>query len=201
MPRAERAGKSAQSASPQNHATTTSGAFAERERIHSVLSSVFGIDTPRPEQIEAMEAIIKGKDLLLNQPTSWGKSICYQLPAVLLRESGVTVVISPLVSLMHDQTASLRKKGVGVASLDSGRTKSEQEFELLQLDSPELSLIYVSPERFCTEGFMSKMASRNVARLVVDEAHCVSAWGHDFRPAYLPSISCTRGTFQSAVKL
>jgi len=149
----------------------------------AILREVFGFDAFRPGQEEIIDAVCAGEDALAIMPTGGGKSLCYQLPA-LCRE-GVTLVISPLIALMRDQVRSLREAGVEAGALTSGNTGDETDAVWRALDEGRLKLLYLAPERLASGGMDRVLRRANVRLIAVDEAHCVSQWGHDFRPDYL----------------
>ncbi|MGZ5196103.1 MAG: RecQ family ATP-dependent DNA helicase, partial [Ramlibacter sp.] len=154
-----------------------------RNTIRKLLHSVFGIENLRDGQQRVIDSVLDGKDTLAIMPTGSGKSLCYQIPARIL--DGMTIVVSPLISLMKDQLEKLTELGVRAVQLNSSLHAEEERTALEAIAAEDCEIVFCTPERLAMTDFVEVLKKVKVDLVVIDEAHCISQWGHDFRPAYI----------------
>jgi ATP-dependent DNA helicase RecQ len=168
---------------PTARAKILGGATGELKKMRRTMREVFGLERLRPGQAEVIRSVLTGHDTLAVMPTGAGKSLCYQLPALHL--PGTTVIVSPLISLMKDQVDKLSEAGVSASQVNSALTESERREELERIEQGASDFIFTTPERITDPAFLETLRGREIDFVVIDEAHCISEWGHDFRPSYL----------------
>ncbi|MDX1562386.1 MAG: RecQ family ATP-dependent DNA helicase, partial [Gammaproteobacteria bacterium] len=171
---------------------------ASPESPLEILRDIFGYAEFRGDQLAIIEATLAGRDSLVLMPTGGGKSLCYQIPA-LIRE-GTGLVVSPLIALMEDQVQALRELGLDAAYLNSTMTGAEQRAVIERLETGELDLLYVAPERLMQPQTLELLRRVDLSVVAIDEAHCVSQWGHDFRPEYL-ALSALADAFEGVPRM
>src|SRR5215510_81687 len=167
-------------------------AHQTRDPKRQVLKDVFGYDHFRPGQERVIDALLAGRNVLTVMPTGSGKSLCYQVPALVL--GGLTIVVSPLVALMQDQVSALRLAGVAANTINSSKERTENVAAWRRAAACEPRLLYLAPERLMTEAMLNALAKLDVKLIAIDEAHCISQWGPAFRPEY-EALSRLRNVF------
>lgn len=170
---------------------------ARRQAINKTLRSVFGMERLREAQQRVIDSVLDGKDTLAIMPTGGGKSLCYQIPAHML--AGVTVVVSPLISLMKDQLGKLEELGVSACQVNSTLNAEEERCALESIAAGTCKIVFCTPERLTSPEFLDVLKQSKVALVAIDEAHCISQWGHDFRPAYIEMAAAIAALGQPTV--
>ena len=186
------------SAIARNKVTVNIGTMKRYSSARQALAQAFGLETFRPLQEEIIETLIGGRDVLALMPTGGGKSLCYQVPALV--RPGTAVVVSPLLSLIRDQVMSLQKLGVNAACVGSLNSPQENSTTLARLRNGALDVLYLTPERLLSGRTIEVLREASVSLFAIDEAHCISSWGHDFRPEYR-RLACLKDEFPSVPKI
>ena len=156
--------------------------FPSLAKAHQLLQEYFGFDSFRPNQAEAIEAVLRHHDCLVLMPTGGGKSLCFQIPALVM--PGVCIVVSPLISLMKDQVQALQANGITAAFLNSSLSLKEYTATERDLKGGKVKLLYIAPERLVAPEFVPLLKNLQINLFAIDESHCISTWGHNFRPDY-----------------